>query len=47
MFKPENMKNYENFKKAEKATYTLKRQEYNKIFEIFKRAYNKEIGMHK
>lgn len=44
MFKPENEEIYKEFKQAEKK---LEQEEYKKIFEVFKRAYNKSLGVHK
>ncbi len=44
IFDEKNQDIYKEYKKAEKE---LEKKEYNNIFEIFKRAYNKKLGMHK
>jgi hypothetical protein len=44
MFKPGNEEKYKKYKEAEKE---LEQQEYKNIFEVFKRAYNKSLGVHK
>ncbi len=44
MFKPGNEDKYKAYKEAEKK---LEQEEYKNIFEVFKRAYNKNISMHK
>jgi len=44
MFKPGNEEKYKKYKEAEKE---LEQQEYKNIFEVFKRAYSKSLGVHK